>query len=159
VEEDGTEVVLGQPVLNRRRLSSLSRERVELNVWERRRIAVGLMLLGLVCVGFSVVSVIMQRAEQRRLQGKSPEDVQVLQKLKLDQPKLAKYWLVATGTIIVVFLLGSLAITRFRKRLLKRLATKPAGPTPTDDAWQMHKPPDVPPDELYEQPNDGRPDA
>lgn len=106
---------------------------------------------------FAVASIVSQRAEQRRLQVNLTGKSKPIAQLKIDQPKLAKYWLAAVGAIMAAFLLASLLIVRFRRRLLAHIAPKDTPPTPTEDAWQMHKPPDVPPEQLYEQPDDSEP--
>ncbi len=74
---------------------------------------------------------------------------------QVDRPKLLRDWLLAASGLVIVFLVATLAMATLRRRLLAFITGRPARPTPSGDVWQMHKPPEQSPEELYEQDTDG----
>jgi hypothetical protein len=120
----------------------------------RQHVAFGLMLLGIVCVVISVGIVLNQQAdlEQYRVHSASPR--RDAAELKIQQSRLARYWLLTAGGIFCFSLVAVLAMIRFRRRLLAYLMMKPAQPTPSEDVWVMYKLPKGRPDEEAEQGDD-----
>ena len=122
---------------------------------ERRRLAIGLMLVGGVLLALSVTTAANRKAEQRRMSVKRASDRASAAPPQIDRPKLLRDWLLVAGGLVIVFLVATLAMARLRRRLLTFITGRPARPTPSGDVWRMHKPPDEPPEELYEQGADG----
>jgi len=132
-----------------------------LNLRERRRMAFGLMLIGVVCLLGSVATVMHRRAELERLQARSTSQTRSVAAAPVDRPTVARqwrYWLLAAGALTVVFLVASLAMARLRRRLIAYVTARPAPPTPADDVWQMHKVPEELLDQDDEQPTDTTPE-
>ncbi len=111
--------------------------------------AYGLMLVGALCLLVSVTTVIRARAEHKRLQVRQHVEPVDAEQAKTEGQRLAWYWLLSAGGIVVVFLVVTLAMTRFRRRLMAVITSKGTRQTPTEDVWQMHRPPETSPDELY----------
>lgn len=44
--------------------------------------------------------------------------------------------------LFLIFVIGAWAIVRFTKRFRTMILTGPSTPTPSDDVWSMHKPPE-----------------
>jgi hypothetical protein len=109
---------------------------------DKRRIAMGLLLIGGLLVLISVVTTLNQQAERRRIEVKRPPASRPASLREPERSVLARYWLAAAGGLVVVFLMGTWAMVRFRRRMVALITAKPAPPTPSDDVWQMHKLPE-----------------
>lgn len=133
-----------------------------MNVQERRRrIAYGLLLFGALCLLVSVTTVMKSRAERERLEVRPVSAAAPTTQLYEIRPLLARYWLATAGALVAVFLIASLAMTRFRRRLIAMITAKPAPPSASEDVWQMHKLPEDQPDQddepLVDLPPEERP--
>lgn len=127
---------------------------------QRKQMAYALMLLGLVCLVVSAGMVWHAHTdvEEYRVRPPSARGPSA-QQLMVEQSRLARYWLLMAGGIVMVFLLASLVIVRFRRRLMAYLNPRPAPPTPVEDVWRMHKAPEPPPEEEPDENEDLPPDG
>lgn len=117
---------------------------------QRRRIAYVLLLVGLLCVGVAVATLVQARAEQRRLSVRpvpATRPVAAPKISRLEQLRTLQVYVLAAGGLIGVFLIATLAMSRFRRAFLDRLLAKRAAPTQVDDVWSMHKAPELVDDE------------
>ncbi len=113
---------------------------------QRRRIALGLLLIGLLFVAVGIVTLLQARAERRRLQVKPAAVTRPAAAPKvsrLDQLRQLQYYVLAAGGLIGVFLISTLAMARFRRAFMRRWLAKPSAPTQVDDVWSMHKVPEL----------------
>jgi len=109
---------------------------------DKRRIAIGLLLIGGLLLLISVVTALNQQAERRQIEVRRPTGSRPASLQEPHETVLARYWLAAAGGLVLVFLLGTWAMVRFRRRMVALITAKPAPPTPSDDVWQMHKLPE-----------------
>jgi hypothetical protein len=109
------------------------------------------MLLGIVCIVISIGIVLNQQSDMERYRVRAASSNQDTAGLAAQWSKMARYWLLAAGGIFGIFIVATLAMIRFRRRLLAYLTARPAPPTPSDDVWKMHH---VPEELLDEEPEE-----
>lgn len=104
------------------------------------------MLVGLVCVLISATSLVRSRSERRQFSsartGAQHWPTTQIHIDRATQARQWRQWLLTAGALTIVFLVASLALARFRRRLMAKLFQKPHPPTPVEDVWQMHKLPE-----------------
>jgi hypothetical protein len=104
--------------------------------------AIGLLLVGALCVAVSLVTVIEHQRTAQELEPQRVRQKQAPVQSQVDLVRLWRHWLLAAGALVVVFLVASLAMARFRRRLVRLITAKRAPPTPAEDVWKMHKVPE-----------------
>lgn len=111
----------------------------------RRRIRVLVLLLsGILIISGMSIFIVRRGQPEPEPQPVANRPIADPESEKLALARAILRVLLALIVLVIIFAFGSLAWMRWSRRYRARLLREPRPPTPADDVWAMHRPPEEP---------------